>query len=119
MSMKVYAFGLALSRFVALVVLALLPTIILVVAYRKCKGLPLYSLADIPAAAEVTVCIAWISLLTVAADMIAIHLGGLPLHMHFAATALAAALAAVPVGVSSAEIARLRERLGVDDMAAA
>lgn len=113
MSMKVYAFGFALVRFVALVVLALLPTIILVVAYRKWTGRPLWSLADIPAAAEVTVCLAWVSVLTVAAETISRKLAGMPLTVQFAAAVAAAVLAAIPLAVSSAQIARLRQRLGV------
>lgn len=113
MSMKGYAFGFALVRFVALVVLALLPTIILVGAYRTWAGRPLWSLEDIPSAAEVVVCLAWVGVLTVAADTISRHLAGMSLWVQFAAMVAAAAFAAIPLALASAEIARLRERMGL------
>jgi len=110
MGMKLTAFGLALIRWTALVALAVVPTVLVVVAYRKWRGLPLWSLQDLPAAAEVTLALAWLSLLMNAHEMLLAHWSGLPGGPVWALLA-AAVVAAAPAAVALEQIATLRRLL--------
>ena len=113
MGFKFYAFVFALVRWVALVALALVPTIIIVVIYRKLRGEPLWSLRDVPVAAEVTLCLAWLSLLVMSHETLQGIFGG-TLGMELAATVAAAAFAAIPVVFGYGSIEVLRRVLGLD-----
>jgi dolichyl-phosphate-mannose--protein O-mannosyl transferase len=109
MGFKVYAFAFALVRWVALVALALVPTIIVVVAYRKFKGQPLWSLKDVPVAAEVTLCIAWLSLLAMSYETFRSGM----LASDLTAAVAAACFAAIPVVCGYESIAALRRVVGL------
>lgn len=113
MGLRVHAFLGALARWVVLVGLALIPTVIVVVTYRKLRGQPLWSLSDIPVAAEVTLCLAWLSLLLATNERLqALANGSLP--SEFATAALASAVAATAVVCGYQSIALLRHFLGLD-----
>jgi hypothetical protein len=110
MSIKVTAFALAFMRWVALVALALVPTIIVVVAWRKLRGEPLWSLKDLPVAAEVTLCLAWLSVLLGMLDMLKAHADGWPA---LAIVAAAAVGAACPAAFGLSQIDELRRVIGL------
>ena len=116
MGIKAYTFGFAMLRWIALVALALLPTIILMVAYRKYRGEPLWTLADLPVAAEVTLCLAWVSFVSFAAERL--HVCFSPgLTVQVLATVAASLVGAIPVMIGYYEIAELRRRLGLEALA--
>jgi len=117
MGIKVTAFAFAFIRWVSLVALALVPTIIVVVAYRKWRGEPLWSLADLPVAAEVTLCLAWLSGLMMTLEIVEREAGAV-LGSHMAIAAVASLVAAVPVMIGHYEIEILRRRLGLGRAAA-
>jgi hypothetical protein len=110
MSIKITAFLFELFRWAALVALALVPTIILVVAYRSWRGEPLWSMKDIPLAAEVTLCLAWLSLLMTLFEGIGVHLGHGVLPQ-LGATVAAALLASIPVAIGYQSIGEVRRML--------
>lgn len=112
MGFKVYAFVFALVRWVALVALALVPTLIVVVAWRRWRGQPLWSLSDLPAAAEVTLCLAWLSLLMTMDEVIRAHAGASP-GVYVAAVITAAAVSSLPVMLAYGKIEDLRRILGL------
>ena len=112
MGFKFYAFLFALLRWMALVALALAPTIVVVVCYRKWRGLPLWSIHDIPVAAEVTLCLAWLSLLVMSHETAQRFIGG-SMGMDVAAVAAAAMFSAIPVIFAYGSIEALRRVLGL------
>ncbi len=112
MGFKFYAFVFALMRWTALVALALAPTIIIVVCYRKWRGEPLWSINDIPVAAEVTLCLAWLSLLVMSHETARSVIGG-SWQMDLTAVAAAAMFSAVPVVIGYGSIDALRHVLGL------
>lgn len=111
MSFKLTAFAFALFRWIALVALALIPTIIAVVAYRGLRREPLWTLRDLPVAAEVTLCLAWLSVLLSIDELILIQTGG---SMTLLAAVVATLMAAIPVAVGLKQIEELRGILGLD-----
>jgi hypothetical protein len=112
MGIKVTAFVFALVRWVSLVALALVPTLLVVVVYRKWRGEPLWKLSDLPVAAEVTLCLAWLSGLMMSLDLVQRE-AGLLLGSHLAIAAAASLIAAVPVMIGHYEIEILKRRLGL------
>ena len=114
MGFKFYAFVFALIRWMALVALALVPTIIVVVTYRKLRGEPLWSWSDVPVAAEVTLCLAWLSLLLMSHETFLGFASG-SVGSELAAAAAAAGFAAIPVVFGYESITVLRRVLGLSD----
>ena len=112
MGFKFYAFVFALLRWMALVALALAPTVIVVVCYRKVRSQPLWSLSDVPAAAEVTLCLAWLSLLLMSHETVR-GLGDGSFGTDLAVAAAAAIFSAIPVVLAYETIAGLRRVLGL------
>ena len=111
MSFKLWSFWFALARWVALVALALIPTVVAVVAYRWWRGRELWSMADLPVAAEVTLCLAWLSMLTAANELLRSHFGPTILS-GFEAAVVAGLVCAVPVAFAYREIDRMKRVFG-------
>lgn len=111
MEFKVYAFVLALVRWMVLVALALVPTVIVVALYRHWRRQPLWSLDDIPAAAEVTLCLAWLSML-VTLDELLQPFVAVGATATISAAILVASAAAVPVILGYRQIEAVRRILG-------
>ncbi|MGQ0674270.1 MAG: hypothetical protein ACT4N2_15525 [Hyphomicrobium sp.] len=107
MEFKLTAFGLALARWMALVALALVPTVIVVALYRRWRRQPLWSLDDIPAAAEVTLCLAWLSVLITFDEMLRPYVAEGAVATVSAAVLVAAA-AAGPVMLGYRQIEAVR-----------
>lgn len=112
MRFKLWTFWFSLLRWVALVALVLLPTALVIVAYRWMRGRELWSMADLPVAAEVTLCIAWLSLLFATHELICAHFGLSPDSSPVIWGA--AIFCAVPVGLAYKEIERLKRVFGKD-----
>lgn len=109
MTNRLAGFCVLLFRWLALVALALVPTVIVVVAYRQLKGEPLWTMSDLPLAGEVTLCLAWLSILFATQDLLCIHAG----VSSSLWTAIAASIiAAVPIGLGLSQIDELRRVLG-------
>ena len=110
MSLKFWTFGFTVTRWIALVALALLPTALIVVAYRWFRGRPLWTMADLPAAVEITTCVAWIAMLMATHGLLLQYFG-----MQYSTETLAAAasaLCAVPLALAYDEIERLNRVFG-------
>ena len=111
MSFKLWSFWFALTRWVALVALALIPTVVAVVAYRWWRGRELWSMADLPVAAEVTLCLAWLSMLTATNELLLSRLDP-SVWSGLEAAALASVVSAIPVAFAYREIERMRRVFG-------
>ena len=111
MSIKLWGFWFALTRWVALVALAVVPTVIGVVAYRWWRGRELWSMADIPVAAEVTLCLAWLSMLTAANEILQSHLDP-SVWTGLEVAAAAGLVCAIPVAFAYQEIDRMKRVFG-------
>ena len=111
MGFKIWTFWFALARWIALVALALVPTLVAVVAYRWWKGRKLWSMEDLPVAAEVTLCLAWLSSLFAANEILLGRLEQSPLGSMGVAV-LTGVVCAVPVALASIEIDRMKRAFG-------
>ena len=110
MSLKLWTIGFTFTRWLALVALALLPTALIVVTYRWYRGRPLWTMADLPVAVEVTTCVAWIAML-MATHGLLMQYASIEYSSDTLAV-IASIICAVPLALAYDEIERLNRVLG-------